>query len=132
MKFNFKPFDLSHDEYAKDKLTTLELHQFVELEKLRGSEGLSALEIEQYKRFATPLAVIILTIIGAVIASRKVRGGSGAHIALGIVLAVTFILMDRFSTIFSTKGSLPPYIAAWIPDVVFTVIAVYIYRKAPK
>ncbi|MEP6845908.1 MAG: LptF/LptG family permease [Panacibacter sp.] len=132
MKFNFKPFDLSHDEYAKDKLTTAELHQFVQLEKLRGSEGLNALEIEEYKRFATPLAVIILTIIGAVIASRKVRGGSGAHIALGIVLAVIFILMDRFSTIFSTKGNLPPYIAAWIPDLVFGFIAVYIYRKAPK
>lgn len=132
MKFNFKPFDLSHDEYAKDKLTTAQLHEFVQLEKLRGSEGLNALEIEEYKRIATPLAVIILTIIGAVIASRKVRGGSGAHIALGIVLAVTFILMDRFSTIFSTKGNLPPYIAAWIPDVVFGFIAVYLYRKAPK
>ncbi|QEC67253.1 YjgP/YjgQ family permease [Panacibacter ginsenosidivorans] len=132
MKFNFKPFDLSHDEYAKDKLTTAELHQFVQLEKLRGSEGLNALEIEQYKRFATPLAVVILTIIGAAIASRKVRGGSGAHIAIGIVLAVTFILMDRFSTIFSTKGSLPPYIAAWIPDVFFSFIAIYIYRKTPK
>jgi lipopolysaccharide export system permease protein len=132
MKFNFKPFDLSHDEYAKDKLTTAELHQFVQLEKLRGSEGLNALEIEEYKRFATPLAVVILTIIGAVIASRKVRGGSGAHIAMGIVLAVSFILMDRFSTIFSTKGSLPPYIAAWIPEIVFGAIAIYLYRKAPK
>lgn len=132
MNFNFKPFDLSQDEYAKDKLTTAELRHFVELEKLRGSEGLNALEIEEYKRIATPLAVVILTIIGAAIASRKVRGGSGAHIALGIVLAVTFILMDRFSTIFSTKGNLPPYIAAWIPDVVFTFVAVYIYRKAPK
>ena len=132
MKFNFKPFDLSRDEYAKDKLTTPELQDFVKLEKMRGSEGLNALEIEQYKRLATPLAVIILTIIGASIASRKVRGGSGAHIALGIVLAVTFILMDRFSTIFSTKGNLPPVIAAWIPDVVFGFIAVFIYRKAPK
>ena len=62
--------------------------------------------------------------------SRKVRGGSGAHIAIGIVLAVSFILMDRFSTIFSTKGNLQPYIAAWIPDVVFIFVAIYIYRKA--
>jgi lipopolysaccharide export system permease protein len=132
MKFNFKPFDLSQDEYAKDKLNTPDLHNFIQLEKMRGSEDLNSLQNEEYKRFATPLAVVILTIIGAVIASRKVRGGSGAHIALGIVLASTFILMDRFSTIFSTKGNLPPYIAAWIPDVVFTCIAVYLYRKAPK
>lgn len=132
MAFNFKPFDLSHDEYAKDKLTTPELTSFVEAQKLRGSEGLNDLEIEEYKRIATPIAVVILTMIGAVIASRRIRGGSGAHIALGIVLAVTFILMDRFSTIFSTKGNLPAYIAAWIPDLVFFFVALYMYRKAPK
>lgn len=132
MNFNFKPFDISHDAYAKDKLTTPELHEFVQLEKLRGSEGLNSLQVEEYRRIATPVAVIILTMIGAVIASRKIRGGSGAHIALGIILAATFILMDRFSTIFSTKGNLPPLIAAWIPDLVFTFVAIYVYKKAPK
>lgn len=132
MNFNFKPLDLSRDEYAKDKLTTPELHSFIALEELRGAETLNTLQVEEYRRFATPVAVIILTLIGAVIASRKVRGGSGSHIALGIVLAATFILMDRFSTIFSTKGNLPPIIAAWIPNIVFTFVAIYLYKKAPK
>jgi lipopolysaccharide export system permease protein len=132
MKFNFKPFDLSHDEYAKDKLTTPELNNFIQLESLRGSEGLNALLVERYRRFATPIAVLILSMIGAVVACRKVRGGSGSHIAIGFVLAAGFILMDRFSTIFSTKGSLPPVIAAWIPDLVFLFVAIYIYRRAPK
>lgn len=132
MLFNFKPFDLSHDEYAKDKLTTPELQNFIALESLRGSEGLNALLVEKYRRVATPVAVLILSIIGAVVASRKVRGGSGSHIAIGFVLAAAFILMDRFSTIFSTKGSLPPVIAAWIPDLVFMCVAVYLYRRAPK
>jgi lipopolysaccharide export system permease protein len=132
LKSNFKPFDLSHDEYAKDKLTTPELRNFIHLESLRGAEDLNTLEVEEYRRFATPLAVLILTLIGGIIASRKVRGGSGSHIALGIVLASAFILMDRFSTIFSTKGNLPPYIAAWVPDLVFTLVALYLYKKAPK
>ena len=132
MKFNFKPFDLSQDEYAKDKLTTTELNNFIELESLRGSEGLNALLVEKYHRFATPVAVIILSMIGAVVACRKVRGGSGSHIAIGFVLAAVFILMDRFSTIFSTKGSLPPVIAAWLPDFVFFFVAIYMYRRAPK
>jgi lipopolysaccharide export system permease protein len=132
MSFNFKPFDLSHDEYAKDKLTTPELENFIHLETLRGAEDLNTLRVEEYRRFATPLAVLILTMIGGVIASRKVRGGSGSHIAIGIMLAAIFIIMDRFSTIFSTKGSLPPYIAAWIPDIFFSFVAIYIYRKAPK
>ena len=110
----------------------MELKNFIHLEVLRGAEDLKTLQIEEYRRFGTPLAVVILTMIGGVIASRKVRGGSGSHIALGIMLAATFLLMDRFSTIFSTKGNLPPYIAAWIPDIFFTLVALYIYKKAPK
>lgn len=132
MNFNFKPFDLSRDEYAKDKLTTPELNHFIKLEELRGTEGLNTLKIERYRRDATPVAVLILTMIGAIVASRKVRGGSGMHLAIGFITAAIFILMDRFSTIFSTKGNLPPLIAAWIPNIVFIFVAYYIYKKAPK
>lgn len=132
MTFSFKPFDLTRDEYAKDKLNTDELNRYIALETLRGSENINELKVEQYRRFATPLAVVILTFIGAVVASRKVRGGSGAHLAVGFGVAALFILMDRFSTIFSSKGNLPPLIAASIPDVIFTFVAIYLYRKAPK
>ncbi len=132
MNFNFQPFDLSRDEYAKDKLTTPELNRYVSLEESRGAEDINTLKIEQYRRYATPVAVVILTIIGAVVASRKVRGGSGAHLAIGFITAAVFILMDRFSTIFSTKGNFPPIIAAWLPDVIFSFVAIYLYRKSPK
>ncbi len=132
MNFNFKPFDLSRDEYAKDKLTTPELNHFIKLEELRGAEGINSLRIERYRRDATPVAVVILTLIGAVIASRKVRGGSGMHLAIGFITAALFILTDRFSTIFSTKGNLPPLIAAWIPNLFFIFVAYYFYKKAPK
>ncbi len=132
MNFNFKPFDLNRDEYAKDKLTSPDLYKYINLEELRGSENINTLKVEQYRRFATPLAVLILTMIGAIVASRKVRGGSGAHLAIGFVIAAVFILMDRFSTIFSVKGDFPPVMAAFLPDVIFTFIAFYLYRKAPK
>jgi lipopolysaccharide export system permease protein len=132
MVFSFRPFDLSHDDFAKNKLNSLDLEKFIQLEQLRGSEDVNSLKVELYRRSATPVAVLILTLIGAIIASRKVRGGSGAHMALGFVLATLFILMDRFSTIFSSKGSLPPMIAAWIPDAIFIVVAAYLYRKSPK
>ena len=132
MNFNFKPFDLSHDEYAKDKLTTPQLMQFIQLEQLRGSENVNELEVEKWRRYATPFAVIILTLIGAIVATKKVRGGSGMHIAMGLILALAFILMDRFSTVFSAKGSLPPVVAAWLPDFVFSWVAFYLFKKAPK
>ncbi len=132
MSFNFKPFDLSRDEHAKDILTSPELAKYITREEERGAEGINDLKIENYRRVATPFAVIILTMIGAMVAGRKVRGGSGVHLAFGFITAAIFILMDRFSTIFSTKGNLPPAIAAWIPNVVFLLVAFYIYRKAPK
>ncbi len=132
MDFNFKPFDLKRDKYAKDRLITPELDQFIKLEELRGSEGLNALKVERYRRDATPASVILLTLIGAVVASRKVRGGSGVHLAISFITAALFILTDRFSTIFSTKGSLPPLIAAWAPNVIFSFVALWFYKKAPK
>jgi len=132
MNFNFKPFDLSHDEYAKDKLTSPQLNNFIKLEELRGAEDVNTLKVEAYRRNATPFAVLILTMIGAIVSSRKVRGGSGSHLAIGVIIACAFILSDRFSTIFSSKGNLPPEIAAWIPNTIFLLVTIYIYRKAPK
>ena len=130
--YSFKPFDLKRDEYTKDKLTTPELDRFIQFEQMRGVEGLNSLIVERNRRDATPASVILLNLIAGVIASRKVRGGSGVHMAIGFIAGATYILTDRFSTIFSTKGNLPPYIAAWIPNVVFVFVAMYIYRKAPK
>lgn len=132
MNFSFKPYDLSRDKYTKDKLTSPELSNFIKLEELRGSEGLNDLKVELYRRVATCVTVFLLTLIGAIVAGRKVRGGSGVHLAVGFAVAALFIITDRFSTIFSTKGNLPPLIAAWIPNAVFVFVVVYLYRKAPK
>ncbi|MGI8950718.1 MAG: LptF/LptG family permease [Chitinophagaceae bacterium] len=132
MDFNFRPTDLYTDEFTKDKLTTAELDRFIQLQELHGAEGLNDLKVERYRRDATSITVIILTIIGAVVASRRVRGGSGMHLAIGFVTAAVFILTDRFSTIFSTKSNLPPLLAAWIPNIIFSFVAYYFYRKAPK
>lgn len=130
--FNFTPKDLQRDEFMKSRLTTPDLNRMIELEQLRGSETVKELIMEKAHRSATPVAVVILTLIGAILACRKIRGGSGGHLAMGIVICGIFILTDRFSTIFSTKGNLNPYIAAWLPNVIFCFITVYLYKKAPK
>jgi lipopolysaccharide export system permease protein len=127
-----KPRDLSNDEYLKDKLTTPELNEFIKTEKLRGREGLEAFEVEGYRRSATPFTVLLLTLIGAIIAGRKTRGGSGLHLALGIIIAALFILSDRFSTVFAIQGDLSPLLAAWLPNMVFSTVAIYLYGKAAK
>lgn len=130
--FNFTPKDLQRDEYVKSRLTTPELNRMIAMEQLRGSETVKELLMEKAHRTATPVAVVILTLIGAILACRKIRGGSGGHLAMGIVICAVFILTDRFSTIFSTKGDLNPYIAAWLPNVIFSFITIYLYKKAPK
>jgi lipopolysaccharide export system permease protein len=132
MDFSFRPNDLKTDKYTKDKLSSVELQRFIKLEEMRGSENLNELKVEINRRFASPITVFLLTLIAAVVAGRKVRGGSGVHLALGFLVAVLFILADRFSTVFSTKGNLPPAIAAWIPNVVFLIVFWRLYKNAPK
>lgn len=129
---NVKPGEIRFDKYLKDKMTTPELNKFIKLEELRGSEGLNDYKVESYRRSATPVSVILLTIMGAVVASRKTRGGSGLHMAIGIILAAVFVVMDKFSLTFSTKGNLHPFLAAWMPNIIFSLVTIYLYRRAPK
>lgn len=132
MNYNFKPMELRRDEYLKDQLPTPELNRFIQMERLRGSEMLPTLLVERYNRDAIPASVIILTIIGAVLASRKVRGGSGLHLAIGVVISVLYILFSRFTIVFATKGNFTPLLAAWSPNLFFGCLAFYLYRLAPK
>ncbi|MCX6315057.1 MAG: LptF/LptG family permease [Sphingobacteriales bacterium] len=130
--YNFKPRELRRDEYLKDQLPTPELDAFIKMEKMRGSEMLSTLLVERYNRDAIPVSVLILTIIGAVLASRKIRGGSGFHLATGVVISVFYILFSRFSIVFATKGNLTPFLAAWTPNFFFGLLAFYFYKRSPK
>ncbi len=132
ISYNFKPRDLRKDNYLKEQLPTPELDEFIRLERLRGSEMLSTLLVERYNRDAIPVSVLILTIIGVVLGSRKVRGGSGLHLAIGVVISVLYILFGRFSLVFATKGNFTPLLAAWTPNIFFGLLAFYLYRRAPK
>ncbi|MBK8495966.1 MAG: LptF/LptG family permease [Chitinophagaceae bacterium] len=132
ISYNFKPRDLRKDEYLKDQLPTPELDEFIELERSRGSEMLNMLLVERYNRDAIPVSVLILTIIGAVLSSRKTRGGSGAHLAFGVLISMLYILFSRFSLVFATKGSFTPFLAAWTPNIFFGLLAFFLYKKAPK
>ncbi|MFN0083732.1 MAG: LptF/LptG family permease [Ferruginibacter sp.] len=132
MNFNFKPIDLRKDDYLKDQMSTPDLEAFIKMERIRESDTVNTLLVERYNRDAIPASVLILTVIGAVLASRKVRGGSGAHIAIGVALSMTYILFSRFSVVFATKGSFTPLLAAWLPNIIFGILAFYLYRRASK
>lgn len=131
-EYNFKPRDLRPDVFLKDRMTTTELDNYIDLQKLRGTEGINDLLVERYNRDAIPVSVIILTIIGAILSSKKVRGGSGFHLAIGVILSVIYVLFSRMSIVFATKGNFPALLAAWVPNIIFGILAYYFYRKAVR
>ncbi|MFI5196151.1 MAG: LptF/LptG family permease [Chitinophagales bacterium] len=132
MQYPFTPADLNRTEAIKEALTTPELNRYIATEQLHGRENLNFYYVEKDRRTAQPFAGFILTIIGACIASRKIRGGSGLHLAIGIVISALYIMFLQLSTTFSTKESLNPLIAVWLPNIVFGLVAFYLYRRQLK
>ena len=130
--YNFGTTDLSKDDYLKDQMTSPQLNKFIKMERIRGSELLAALLVEKYNRLAIPASVLILTIIGVSMSSRKVRGGSGAHLALGVLISVSYILFSRFSVVFATQGNFSPFLAAWLPNFIFGFLAIYLFIRASR
>ena len=131
-EFPFKPKDLDEDEAIKDALTTPELNRYIAREKLRGRETLSFFYVEKYRRSAQPFAVIILTVIAACIASRKIRGGSGLHLAISVLICALYIMAMQLTNTYATKSGLDPLLAVWIPNFIFTAYAGYLFYKQVK
>ncbi len=118
-----------------DDLKTMnwqELRNFIEKEKLKGSSNVLEYEIEKHGRIAFPFANIILTFIGVAISSRKVRGGIGVHLGIGLTLTFSYILFMQISTVFSANGNLDPMIAVWIPNIIYGFISFVLIKNAPK
>jgi lipopolysaccharide export system permease protein len=128
-EYPFTPKELKTNDDIMQAMTTPQLLQHIDLLKTRGAENLNFYYVELHKRTSQAVAGFILTIIGACISSRKIRGGSGFHLALGIVISAVYIMLMQFSTTFSTKAGLNAFIAVWIPNVIFGFIAIYLFRK---
>jgi lipopolysaccharide export system permease protein len=99
---------------------------------MQGAENVEEMEIAKHSRIAFPFATFILTLIGVSLASRKVRGGIGMHIGLGLAISFSYIIFMQISSVFAQKGVTPAYIAVWIPNAVYALLAIYLLRKAPK
>jgi lipopolysaccharide export system permease protein len=108
------------------------LDRHIDLVKSRGSDGIEVFLIEKYLRFANPFSVIILTIIGFLVSARKSRGGVGFQIALGFTLAFIYILFFMMSKGIAESGGMPPMLAVWLPNIVFSCIGVGLYYTIPR
>jgi lipopolysaccharide export system permease protein len=129
---NLKPADLGTRLNIASTMGYRELTDFIAFEKMKGSDKTTFFEIDLHQRTAFPFASYVLTIIAVSIASRKVRGGIGIHLALGVLIALVYIFAMKVSTVAATNAGLDPLIAVWLPNVFFAGIAAWLYSRAQK
>ena len=113
-------------------MTSPQLRRHIRSQKERGLGNIQAFQIEHHSRIASVFSAFILTIIGAAISAKKVKGGMGLNIGIGLALSMAYILFMTVSSTFAVKGGMSPFIAAWIPNIIFAGIALYLYKRAPN
>ena len=126
------PSDFLISKNDCEKMTTPELDVYINRQKKRGIGNIQLFEIEYHKRFAAIMAAFILTTIGASLSSRKIKGGMGLNIGIGLGLSFAYILFTTVTSTFAINGYVSPMMAAWIPNIVYTFIAIILYQKAPR
>ena len=129
---NLRPMNLYQDAYISETMSYTELRQFIKEEKMRGSSLVANYQIDQHKRLANPLGILIMTLLGLSVSCRKSTRGVGVHIFIGMGLAFTFIFLQQISTVFSVSGGLPPVLGTWLPNLIYLVITIVMLRLTPK
>lgn len=129
---NMKPGDFIRFKNAKEMMTTPEIRKHIESERSRGLANTRPFEVEIYRRSADAYTLVILTLMGLAIASRKVRGGMGLHLATGISIGAGYIVFSKFAITFAQGNVIPPLVGVWIPNMIFTAITIFLISKAQK
>ena len=132
VSYNFEPDDLTPVIYVAETMTIGQLNSFIDKERERGNGNINTYLVVFYKKFSLPISAFILTIIAVAVSSMKRRGGMGINLAIGIVIAFTFIFFDKVFGTLAEKSSIPPFIAVWFPNLVFGILATYLLRNAKR
>ncbi len=126
------PQEFRRRDNAVEAMNLGELNAFIREQKLQGASDIDLYLIEKHRRFSFPFSTFILTLIGVSVSSKKVKGGIGMQLGIGLLISFSYIVFMQFSSQFAISGALSPFIAVWIPNVIFAFIAIFIYRLAPK
>lgn len=127
-----EPQDFLITRGQQETMTSPQLRDYIQKQKQRGFANIKEFEVEYHRRIAMSFAAFILTAIGLSLSSRKVKGGMGLHLGIGLALSFSYILFQTISATFAINGNMPPAIAVWIPNILYLLIAIYLYHKAPK
>lgn len=129
---DIEPKDFLISQNDQEMLTNPQLVEYIKKQKSRGVANIKNFEIEYEKRYASIATAFILTIIGLSLSSRKVRGGMGKNIGVGLLLSFSYILFTTVTSTFAVSGYTSPRLAMWIPNIIYTFIAIYLYRRAAR
>jgi lipopolysaccharide export system permease protein len=129
---NLEPRDFVRYINEAEMMTTPEIREFIAYERSKGLDTARKVESELHRRSADPYTIIVLTIIGAAVAARKVRGGIGVHLAAGISIGAAYILLSRFAITFASQLDINMGLAIWLPNICFTVVALILVVNAQK
>jgi lipopolysaccharide export system permease protein len=127
-----EPTDLVYSKGQQETFTSGQLREYISKQQIRGSTNVVQYEVEYHKRIASSFASFILTTIGVSLSSRKRKGGMGMYLGIGLVLSFGYIMLQTVSASFAINAGFPPMLAAWMPNILFTLIAYLCYRKAPN
>ena len=127
-----EPTDFLISKNDHEMLTTPQLTDYINKQRQRGVANIQQFELEYERRYAMAAAAFILTVIGMSLSSRKVKGGMGLNIGIGLILSFTYILFMTVTQTFAVSGYTSPRVAMWIPNIVYTFIAIYLYRRAAR
>ncbi len=127
-----EPMDLVFSKGQQETFTSPELLRYISKQQERGSSNVVQYEVEYHKRIASSFASFILTLIGVSLSSRKRKGGMGLYLGIGLALSFTYILLQTISATFAINAGTPPMLAAWIPNILYAIIAYFCYRQAPN
>jgi lipopolysaccharide export system permease protein len=130
--FSFELEDLTPTVYVAETLSLGDLTAFIDKERKRGSGDIDVYLVVLYKKYSLPVSAFILTIIAVSVSSMKRRGGMGMNLAIGIGIAFTFVFFDKIFGTLAEKSSIPPFIAVWLPNFLFAILAVYLLRNAKR
>lgn len=125
-----KEFESDYRKY--DGMTLKELEDYIQTLRERGSTGIEVYQVEKFTRYASPFSVFILVFMGVIVSSRKSRGGTGLQIALGFVLSFIFLIFFVLFRTFAEAGDLPPQLSVWIPNIIFGIISLAMYKYVPR
>ena len=130
--FNFVPRDFQAVKNLARQINTPELVDFITKAKARGVKNLNNYYVQLYGRTSLPISSFILTLIAVVLGSKKHRGGMGINLAIGISLMFIYVFFMKVAGVLGSVATASPLLMVWLPNVLFAILALILYRNAKR